>query len=386
MTNPPILPPRTVFLFAFAALGATATSAQTGDDFQMSSQWTAARPLGSGDLQIAGGRVSYTVGSRTESSSTLTWRPALGSYTQDWSVQIDVHMDAADSGLVTATDYLYANLSVLKGGDVYSVDAIDRLHLFSASMARKGNSGRPALGQRNFFNTTHKRLGQDFVETADVAGLTTDAALRIAFDSSTKILTAYYDVNGATGGYNWTSLSSIDVDAAASHWNMTATSTFVVMLSADSRAIVPAGAVTMDNFSSTGLVAASQQSIANISLRTTIPAGETLTIGFVIGGNQTRRVLVRAIGPGLAQFNVPGVHADPRLVLYSGGTSIGANDNWGGSAALSNAFASSGAFALLPTSADAAMMVTLPPGAYTAEVSGVGSAAGAALVEVYELP
>jgi hypothetical protein len=63
---------------------------------------------------------------------------------------------------------------------------------------------------------------------------------------------------------------------------------------------------------------------------------------------------------------------------------LAANDDW--EAALAPAFASVGAFALTPGSRDAALVVTLPPGAYTAQVSGVGASTGIALVEVYELP
>jgi hypothetical protein len=115
--------------------------------------------------------------------------------------------------------------------------------------------------------------------------------------------------------------------------------------------------------------------------------GSGLTVGFVVGGATTAKVLVRAIGPtlGAAPFSVPGAVADPQLTLFSGQTSIGTNDNWGGTAALTSAFNSVGAFALPPTSRDAALVATLQPGSYTVEVSGIGTS-GLALVEVYEVP
>ncbi len=62
------------------------------------------------------------------------------------------------------------------------------------------------------------------------------------------------------------------------------------------------------------------------------------------------------------------------------------NDDWGGTVALVNAFAQTGAFALPGASSqDAALLITLPPGSYTAQVSGVNSTTGVALVEIYEV-
>ncbi len=117
-------------------------------------------------------------------------------------------------------------------------------------------------------------------------------------------------------------------------------------------------------------------------------AGAGLTAGFAIGGSTPRRVLVRAIGPtlGLAPFNVAGAVADPQLALYSGPTQIGENNNWGGTAALREAFSQLAAFALANDSRDAALLVELQPGTYTVHVSGVGGTTGVALVEIYEAP
>jgi hypothetical protein len=83
---------------------------------------------------------------------------------------------------------------------------------------------------------------------------------------------------------------------------------------------------------------------------------------------------------------VGGVLADPKLDLYSGNTRIDGNDNWGGTTTLSNAFTTTQAFPLPANSKDAALLVTLQPGLYSAQVSGVGGTTGVALVEVYEMP
>ncbi|HUR60471.1 MAG TPA: PQQ-binding-like beta-propeller repeat protein [Opitutaceae bacterium] len=131
--------------------------------------------------------------------------------------------------------------------------------------------------------------------------------------------------------------------------------------------------------------------LINVSARTQVGTdGNILIAGFVIGGTSAKTVLVRAIGPTLGVFGVPGVLADPKLELYGTGTTpLSVNDNWGTTANASQvatASASVGAFALALESKDAVLLVTLPPGNYTAQVSGVNRTIGAALVEVYEVP
>jgi hypothetical protein len=116
---------------------------------------------------------------------------------------------------------------------------------------------------------------------------------------------------------------------------------------------------------------------------------DALIPGFVIDGEGTVRILVRAVGPGLAPFGVTNALPDPTLALYRDATVIGVNNDWGASANPSDitaAAASVGAFALPKNSFDAALLVTLPAGAYSAIVSGVGGATGPALVEIYVVP
>jgi hypothetical protein len=78
--------------------------------------------------------------------------------------------------------------------------------------------------------------------------------------------------------------------------------------------------------------------------------------------------------------------ADPKLELFSGALIINSNDNWDGSATFSAAFTDVGAFGLGTGSKDAVLLVTLPPGNYSAQVSGVAGSTGLTLVEVYDLP
>ena len=126
--------------------------------------------------------------------------------------------------------------------------------------------------------------------------------------------------------------------------------------------------------------------LTNVSARTQVGTGGNILItGFVVAGSGTRQVLIRATGPALAAFGVAGTLADPKLELYNGaGVKTDENDNWVASTAAAQT--SVGAFPLTPGSKDSVIVVTLAPGSYTAQVSGVGATSGVALVEIYELP
>jgi pectate lyase len=133
---------------------------------------------------------------------------------------------------------------------------------------------------------------------------------------------------------------------------------------------------------------AGEPRLVNVSTLGRIGAGRTLTAGFVIGGRFPRRVLLRGAGPSLTGLGVVGAVADTQLTLFTPGQSaaLQQNDNWTGAPALREAFAAAGAFAYAAdNSRDAALIATLPPGAYTAQVSAIGTASGLALVEVYDL-
>ncbi|MBM3855230.1 MAG: hypothetical protein FJ399_19100, partial [Verrucomicrobia bacterium] len=149
------------------------------------------------------------------------------------------------------------------------------------------------------------------------------------------------------------------------------------------------GAVLLEIYEAgSGEASTTSPRLINVAVLKAVPAGTTLTAGFVLTGSASLRVLVRAVGPALraAPFNVAGAMLDPRIELFRGSAAIGGNDNWGGGLELATTFARTGAFALPTESRDAALVATLAPGAYTAQVIGVGTAAGVVLVEVYEVP
>ena len=128
--------------------------------------------------------------------------------------------------------------------------------------------------------------------------------------------------------------------------------------------------------------------LTNLSARSQVNTGiGGLAAGFSIAGTQKMKVLIRGIGPALIPFGLSGALQNPRIDLYRGQTKIGENDDWGGSASLSTLFEQVSAFRLSdPTSRDAAMIVTLDPGNYTVQMSGVDGTTGIGMVEVYEVP
>lgn len=116
-----------------------------------------------------------------------------------------------------------------------------------------------------------------------------------------------------------------------------------------------------------------------------------LEAGFVIAGAGTEQVLIRGVGPALAGYGVGSPVSEVQLQLFdSGGNVLYTNSGWSsGTAAntqaLQGAFGATGAFSLPVGSMDSALLVSLPPGNYSAEVSGVNGAAGTGLAEVYEV-
>jgi N-acetylmuramoyl-L-alanine amidase len=127
--------------------------------------------------------------------------------------------------------------------------------------------------------------------------------------------------------------------------------------------------------------------LVNLSARNRVGTGADILIaGFHVAGAGEKRLLVRAVGPGLAPFGVTGALADPKLEIFDAtGNKLAENDTW--ERPLAATFASVAAFGLPLASSDAALVVSLPAGrGYTAQLSGVNGGTGEAIVEIYELP
>jgi len=131
--------------------------------------------------------------------------------------------------------------------------------------------------------------------------------------------------------------------------------------------------------------------LVNVSARTWVGHGDdSLIAGFVVSGGSDKTLLIRAIGPRLTDFNVPGAMSDPTLRVYRQGDTqpLYQNDDWGAISYAHELATTAGAihaFGLNAGSKDAVLLLTLPPGIYSAVVTGADNSTGVALVEVYEV-
>ena len=175
---------------------------------------------------------------------------------------------------------------------------------------------------------------------------------------------------------------------------------FVNLTSATNATIVDAqGVGTIINDDTTATA-----SLSNISTRGRVLTADNVMIGgFIIDGSAPKRVLVRSRGPSMAgaPFFVPGTLTNPMVRLFSGQTVIAQNDNWQDSPSCTGFFCE-GATEIGNTGLDpctpnpgqsaspqncnleAAILITLPPGAYTAIVTGADGGTGIGLVEIFE--
>lgn len=119
----------------------------------------------------------------------------------------------------------------------------------------------------------------------------------------------------------------------------------------------------------------------NISTRAYVRDGDDVMIaGFIIGGSSRKRVMVRVLGPSLADYGLSRPLYNPAVELHGPGGLIADNDNW-----REGWGAGAEAFGFAPLrDAEAAIVVDLPPGTYTAIVYSADRQAGTALLEVYD--
>jgi hypothetical protein len=139
-------------------------------------------------------------------------------------------------------------------------------------------------------------------------------------------------------------------------------------------------------------VGAGSSNLLNVSARLQVGVEDHVAIsGFIVGGSGTKRVMLRAIGPSLAQSGIAGTLPDPFLELHdSTGATIASNDNWQttqlGGVITQDQVAAIRASTIAPGDpAEAALIADLSPGAYTAIVRDANGGIGVGLAEVYDL-
>ena len=133
--------------------------------------------------------------------------------------------------------------------------------------------------------------------------------------------------------------------------------------------------------------------LVNISTRGLVGTGDSqMIVGCTVAGTGHKRLLIRGVGPALAQFGLGSTLPNPVLSLFNGqGNPIAANDDWSNSAQTNQIqalAAAAGAFTLPAASVDASLLTLAGPGNYTAVVGAAPNSGltGIALVELYETP
>jgi hypothetical protein len=190
----------------------------------------------------------------------------------------------------------------------------------------------------------------------------------------------------AVGAFSWGSLPSHDAALDVTE----ATGTYTAQIAGESG---DTGVALLEIYDATTAVGftASSPHLVNLSARVDVgTGGNVLFAGFVVGGQSALTVLIRASGPAIAAapFDVPGTLPDPQLTLQnpSTGSVYANNSSWGGDPEIADVAASVGAFKWnVPASHDSALLITLPPGSYTAAAAGSSGDTGVAIVEVYEV-
>lgn len=135
--------------------------------------------------------------------------------------------------------------------------------------------------------------------------------------------------------------------------------------------------------------------LSALSIRGRVGAGgDQMIAGLIVGGSSAKTLLIQAVGPTLGVLSpdlAASVLTDTKLELYQlvNGSflKIRTNDDWGGDPQISAIAAATGATTLSNSSSrDSALLVTLPPGIYTANVSSVNNAGGLVLLQAYAVP
>ena len=214
---------------------------------------------------------------------------------------------------------------------------------------------------------------------------TTSGSTLVATNTAWKGASEISSAAAALGAFAWADPSSHD----AALFDTLAPGSYTANISGTS---ADTGVALAEIYDATdaGAVTATSPRLVNISARSQAGSGSnSLIAGFVIGGSTPKTVLIRASGPALIPFGVSGTLPDPELQVYStasGSNLLESNTGWGGDVRIATAAAWVGAFSWgSAATPDSAVLVTLPPGPYTANVLGAGGDTGVALIEIYEV-
>jgi sugar lactone lactonase YvrE len=383
--------------YSFAAAIATDANGRIFEAYPPNNSIVVVAPVGSVPniaVQPVGGTIAFGAGTTLAVAASGTPAP-----TYQWQVDGANIVGATSSSYVTSSPGTYTVLVSNSAGTVTSKPAVLTVANRLVNISSRAFVGTNAnLEIAGFIvtgppGTTEQVLVRGVGPTLTqygVGGVLAQPVLTL-FDSSGNQIASNTGWNTAQ---NAAQIASVTATTGA----------FALPLdSADSALLVrlPPGAYTAEVTglnNATGVALAEvyevqngDPELINISTRAFVNTGSGVAIaGFVIGGSQPAKVLIRGVGPALASFGVSGILAQPSLsVVNSSGNVIAQNTGWAtnaNAATIASEAQAAGAFSLPSGSADCALLLTLAPGSYTAIVSGVNGSTGVALVEVYQAP
>ena len=293
---------------------------------------------------------------------------------QRFAVDLEQHCEPPTTGLPRSAEFRFNStvpFSALLGNECTGADPTCAVDLAT----RQAASGSPVLGGEITFTVTVTNAGRNTAHSVVV----TDT---LPAGSSFVRSSAACSQSAGTVTCNAGDLAN---DASASFDIVVRADAFGAMENVANATALEPDATPTTNLSSAQVAIEPPPRAVNISTRGRVGVGDDVLIGgFIIGGATPKTVVVTAIGPALFGAGIPNALANPTLTLVrsSDGAVLATNDDWG-TATNAAAIRQSG-FAPADVR-EAAIMMTLPPGAYTAIVSGAGGQTGVGIVAVYEV-
>ena len=383
-----------------SVLVATAANAawQTVDDFEGYADQAALQAVWTEDADTDGSGGEISVVADPFDATNKVLRKPQGVTTNDTGGTYNHRAWRSIPAVVSgkATFYLRFAVPDILAGDVTVPGIVDEVWGLTPVDVPTGYGDYSALARIEFdgsfdvYNTTTYELFQSTMpdNTWYEFWYVLDHDTR-TFDAYVKGGTAYPDMtklNTTPFGYRNATIEPIDIFLLTSSAGTLVAPKGLDAMLIDDLSIDLAG----ENLTSPVDGGPSDAQLSNISTRGLVGTGGDIQIaGFVITGTTPKTVLIRAAGPSLGALGVPNTLADPVLSLFDSATPanlIASNDNWGqaaNAADIAAAILAVGAFEFAANSLDAAILITLEPGAYTAQVSGSTGAPQVAIVEVY---
>ena len=306
--------------------------------------------------------------------ATSTSYPAMGQRVRlkasfaipdSWTIEEKAVLRALKKyGALVADNGGFFSVSVCPD-DRFAANAFDHLSTIGISNFEIIQTTGPTEGPRSPGAPSVNAGADQFHETATTISLNGSVS-----DPSGRAAILWKVYSGPAG------VSFANANQAATTATLSGPGTYTFMLSADDGVHAVA-------YDAVVVRVAGNNSLANLSTRLRVGTANSVAIaGFIVTGNSAKQVVVRGLGPSLATLGVQGALGNPVLELYdSSGNPLGGNNDWQETQAQALRDVN-----LAPShDLESAILVTLPPGSYTAVVRGNGGATGIGLVEVYDL-